>query len=112
MTTTSEHEDLSTTEIEQMHFMCKRLGFDHFIVAGYDSEEFRKHVLSKGYYEPGAPKIGIHGSLAGTAYIIARILTDFPFSDKLRRAVHSIINTVLTGREIKKNAGERPENNR
>jgi len=97
------HPELSETEKRQMHFMAKRLGFDHFIIAGHDSEEFRKHVLSRGYYEPGAPKIGIHGSLAGTAYIIARILTDFPFSDELRRSVHSIINTVLTGREIRQN---------
>jgi len=105
-----KHIELSETEQNQMHFMAKRLGFDHFIIAGHDSEEFRKHVLSKGFYEPGAPKIGIYGSLAGTAYILARILTDFPFSDELRRSVHSVINTVLTGREIKENGQERTEN--
>ena len=100
-----KHEDLSETEKDMMHFMAKRLGFDHFIFAGYDSEEFAKHVLSKGLYEFGAPKIGICGHKAGLAFIIARILCDFDFSVELRRAVHSIINTVETRREMQRGQG-------
>ena len=95
-----EYEELTKAEIEMMHFMAKRLGFDHFIIAGYDSEEFKKHVLSKGLYPIGAPKVSAHGHLAGMAFIISRLLVDFEFSDALRRSVHSIINTVLTGREM------------
>jgi hypothetical protein len=102
-----EYIELSETEKKQMHFMANRLGFDHFLIAGYDSVEFRKHVLSQGRYETGAPKIALNTTLAGAAYIIARILTDFEFSDELRRAVHSIINTVLTGREMRENSEKR-----
>ena len=103
MSSAVELIELSELEQERMHWMANRLGFDHFIVCGYDSAEFNKHILSKGFHELGAPVIGMHGSLAGMAYIIARILVDFPFSPELRRAVHSIINTVLTGREIREN---------
>ena len=100
-----EHEDLSEAERDMMHFMAKRLGFDHFIFAGYDSVEFSKHILSKGLYEYGAPKIGMCGHKAGLAYMIARMLCDFPFSYELRRAVHSIINTVETRRQMKDGTG-------
>jgi hypothetical protein len=103
MASDDNHIDLNETEQQQMHFMARRLGFDHFIICGYDSAEFRKHVLSKGLYDPGSPKFGIHATKAGLAYMIARILVDFDFSDDLRQAVHSIVNTVLTGREINKN---------
>ena len=99
-----KHEDMTDTEKDMMHFMAKRLGFDHFIFAGYDSVEFSKHILSKGLYEFGAPKIGICGHKAGLAFIIARILCDFDFSYELRRAVHSIINTVETLRQM--NSGQ------
>ena len=104
-----KHEDLSETEIRQMHFMANRLGFDHFIFAGYDSEEFTKHILSKGLYEYGAPKIAMHGNKAGLAYIIARMLCDFPFSYELRRAVHSIINNVETRRQMMEDERERQD---
>jgi len=107
MPSDAEYVDLTETEKRQMHFMANRLGFDHFIICGYDSAEFRKHVLSKGYYAPGRPKIGIYGSLAGIAYILSQILVDFDFSDELRRSVHSVINTVLTGREIRQNIDSR-----
>ena len=107
MTSDVEYIELSETEQRQMHFMANRLGFDHFIICGYDSEEFEKHVRSRGFYELGRPKIGLYGSLAGMAYIIAQILVDFDFSDDLRRSVHSIINTVLTGREMQRNIDSR-----
>jgi len=83
--------------------MCKRLGYDRFIFAGYDSKEFEKHVLSKGWYHHGGPTIGVNASLAGCVYVITRILTDFDFSDEVRRGVMSVLNTVITGREIKEN---------
>jgi hypothetical protein len=101
------HIEISETEQEQMQFMARRLGFDHFIICGYDSAEFRKHVLSKGIYESGSPKFGINATKAGLAYMIAKILCDFDFSEELRVAVHSIINTVLTGREMQENIDSR-----
>jgi len=107
MPSDDNHIDLNETEIAQMDFMARRLGFDHYIICGYDSKEFSKHVLSKGYYEEGSPKFGINASQAGLAYMIARMLIDFDFSSELRRAVHSIINTVLTGREIRENIERR-----
>ena len=103
MPSDAEHIQMSDTEIEQMDFMARRLGFDHYIICGYDSAEFRKHVLSQGFYEPGSPKFALNATKAGLAYMLARILCDFDFSDELRVAVHSIINTVLTGREIREN---------
>ena len=101
-----KYEELPDHEQEMMTFMAKRLGFDHFIIAGYDSEEFSKHVLSRGWHDKGAPKISMNASLAGAAFIISRLLVDFDFSAELRRSVHSIINTVLTGREIEENRGD------
>ncbi len=100
-------EDLSQDEIDQMNFMCKRLGFDHFIFIGLDSKEFEKHVLSRGWYEDGAPKFGINCSEAALVYSISRILTDFPFSERVRRGVLSVLNTIVTGREIRKNVNGR-----
>ena len=101
------YEDLDETEIQSMEFMCRRLGMDHFIIAGYDSKEFNKHVLSRGWHEGGAPKIGINASVAGLVFVISRILTEFPFSEEVRRGVHSVVNSILTGREIKENKSGR-----
>jgi len=101
------HIELSDTEQEQMQFMARRLGFDHFIICGYNSTEFRKHVLSRGLYDSGSPKFGINATKAGLAYMLAKILCDFDFSEELRIAVHNIMNTVLTGREMQKNIDSR-----
>jgi len=100
---------MSDEEKEMMHFIARRLGWKHFIIAGYDPDEFRAHVLSQGELDIGHPVIGINTHLTGAAYIVACILTQFEFSPELRRAVHSIVNTILTGREIKQNAAERQE---
>jgi hypothetical protein len=100
-------EDLTETEVDQMNFMCRRLGFDHYIIIGVDSSEFKKHVLSRGWHEEGAPKFGIKGSEAMMVYAISRLLTDFPFSENIRRGVLSVLNTIITGREIRKNINGR-----
>ncbi len=103
MESQNKYEEMTEDEINQFRFIAKRMGFDHFLIAGYDSEEFEKHVLSRGLYEKGGPKIALDATVAGAAYIIARLFCDFPWSIELRRAVHSIVNTVETGREINKN---------
>ena len=102
-----DYKELSDEEIRMMKFMAKRLGFDHFIIAGYDSEEFTKHILSKGLYDGGAPKVSCYTTLAGAVFIISRLLVDFPFSEKLRIAVYTTINSILDGREIKGNINGR-----
>lgn len=100
-------EDLTKTEIDQMDFMCRRLGFDNYIIIGVDSAEFRKHVLSRGWHEEGAPKFGLKCTEAAMVYTISRLLTDFPFSENVRRGVLSVLNTIVTGREIKENINGR-----
>lgn len=101
-------EDLSQDQIDMVSFFARRMGHDCYLFAGYDSKEFEKHVLSKGLYDSGGPKIAMSGSVAGMAYIIGCILTQFDFSYNLRRAVTSIINTVETGRMIR-NGKKDPE---
>jgi hypothetical protein len=96
-------EEMPEDKINQIEFMAKRLGYDNYIIAGYDKAEFEKHILSQGLYEDGGPEIALNASIAGAAFIIARLFCDFPWSVELRRAVHSIVNTVETGREIDKN---------
>ena len=101
METQRKHYDEMPPEMVKMiQFMAKRIGFTHFIIAGYDEDEYRQYFVTKGMYAEGAPKIAVRGHLAGLATIIARLLCDFDFSYNLRRAVHSIVNTVEVGREM------------
>ena len=102
METQQKQYDEMPLEMRRMiDFFAKRIGFDHFIIAGYDEDEYRQYFVTKGMYAEGAPKVAVKGHLAGLATIIARLLCDFEFSYNLRRAVHSIINTVETGREMR-----------
>jgi hypothetical protein len=96
-----QYDEMPSEMRDMIDFMMNRIGFDHFICAGYKEAEYNQWFVTKGLYREGGPKIAARGHLAGIATIIARLLTDFEFSYNLRRAVHSIVNTVETGREMR-----------
>lgn len=102
-----QYDDMPLETQKMINFFARRMGFDHFIIAGYNEDEYRQYYVTKGMYAEGAPKIAVRGHLAGLATIIARLLCDFEFSYNLRRAVHSIVNTVETGREMRRDKNDK-----
>ena len=112
---TKEMGGIVFTETEEdetavLDWLAGKLGCDRYFFVGYHQGEATKWANSRGAIGDGTIKIGVKfGKTAIASLALALLLTDYDFSDELRREVFDILNQHYTHGVTKGNS-ERNQN--